>query len=154
MFGDDDAAALEPLVPGSSICAPTNPVQAALASMPIATLYEAVEQLRAFAADNPAAAEKLLAGNPQLRLAVVLVMQHAKVLPETLPPEATAALAPSPVAPVAGADAAIQALAELSEAELQEIMSLSPEDLAKLPEPTRSQLTAIQTQLKALSQAT
>lgn len=151
-------------VQGSMLAAPGDPVQVALNGIPVAQLYEAVEQLRVLSIEQPNVARDLLQSSPQLRYAVVLVLQHAKRVPLALPQDAfsgtsapaaaeEAAAAPeASSASTSGADAAVKAVEQLSEAELQQIMALSPEDLAALDAPTRAHLTALQTELLRLLQ--
>ena len=135
----------------SAVCPASNPLQALLATIPQNTLYEAVEQLRGMAIDRPDDALALLEANPQLRHAIVLILQHGGVLPAQLPPEAFSDKRPEVAAASTSGDAAtMQAIQDLSEDELQHILSLSKADLEELPEPSRSQLAALQGKLKLL----
>uniref|UniRef100_A0A6U4S9Z7 RRM domain-containing protein n=1 Tax=Neobodo designis TaxID=312471 RepID=A0A6U4S9Z7_NEODS len=149
---------------GSSLAGPGDPIQVALSGIPVPELYEAVEQLRVMALERPAAARQLLAANPQLRYAVTIVLQHAERVPLVLPRGAVlgdAPVAPSqPVAdtPVATAgsagqsmqEAAVAAVQELSEVELQRLLGLTEEDFSQQDPATAAHLRALQGEILKL----
>ena len=147
---------------------PTDPLLAALNNVAIPDAYEAVEQLRLLALDNPAAARDLLEKYPQLTIATTIILQHAGKLPTELPPEASQ----PPPKPDNGfapqqqkqqkqeqqqgpSDAEIMAMIEsLSEEEIESTMSLTPEQIAAVPDPAaRKQLTILSTRLREMASA-
>ncbi|CBH18603.1 RBP39 [Trypanosoma brucei gambiense DAL972] len=118
--------------------------------------YEAVEQLRVLVLERKNEARKLLENNPALRLAVVMILQHAGRLPfGPLPPEAIQhggirVDAPVPAAPAEGEgekveppreqnDEIIEILSKLSEEEVERIVSMTDEDLNRIPDLSQRQ---------------
>jgi hypothetical protein len=146
---------LSPVAPS-----PHDPLQVLLAGLPTAELTEAVQQLRVLAESDPVLTRALLDRNPQLRRAVCLIMQHARQLPDVLPPEATSeppAEAPRVAAPVAATAAAptvgssASAGAKASDdaatagssngALVEALSSMTPEEIADLMSVTEAELS-------------
>ncbi|KEG12961.1 hypothetical protein DQ04_01301050 [Trypanosoma grayi] len=136
-----------------------------LHSTPVSEAYEAVEQLRVLVLERRAEARKLLESCPALRLAVVMILQHAGRLPYgPLPPEAlqhpssetsnaTPAAAQEAEA-VTGVpaeeerDEVIEILTKLSEEEVERIMTMSDADLNRIPDlAQREQMSLLRARL-------
>ena len=186
-----------------------DPISNALRKVSIADAYEAVEQLRVLALEKPHETRVLLEMNPALKVAAVMILQHADRLPFRLPKEAleaadgsdkpsfadlvqrqasaatsgtaatyfstTAAsgatggeagsaslFAPRPLGATSGlmakplptttmTPAQLEAKVQgLTEAQLEKLVGMSPQDLEKVPEPSRSQLRTLQQDLRAV----
>nr|CCC96032.1 unnamed protein product [Trypanosoma congolense IL3000] len=131
--------------------------------------YEAVEQLRVLVLERKNDARRLLENNPALRLAVVMILQHAGRIPYgPLPPEAllhrgSAAqpvVAPPPVEESKGKvgdmqleqDEIFEILTKLSEEEVERIIGLTDEDLNRIPDPAhRRQMSVLRERLLEMS---
>lgn len=155
-------------VEGSSLGLAGDPIQVALSKLPVEDLYEAVEQLRLLSVERPAVARQLLANNPQLRYAVVLILQHAGRVPLQLPREAIfGEVAASHAAPTTAAEAAPstgasatpandmfaeaeRAIAQLTQEELTKLLMLTDADFAGFPPAEGAHLRALQAELKKM----
>jgi hypothetical protein len=148
---------LSPVAPS-----PHDPLQVLLAGISTAELTEAVQQLRVLAESDPVLTRALLDRNPQLRRAVCLIMQHARQLPDVLPPEATseppaeAPRAAPPVVAAAGATPAVGSSASAAGAKtsddaasagssnsalVEALSSMTPEEIADLMSVTEAELS-------------
>ena len=183
-----------------------DPISNALRKVSIADAYEAVEQLRVLALEKPHETRVLLEMNPALKVAAVMILQHADRLPLRLPKEALeaadgsdkpsfadlvqqqAAVATSGVAATTyfssstlaggGGGAAsssspfnqraspllakplptttmtpaqLEAKVQgLTEAQLDKLLAMSPQDFERVPEPSRTQLMTLQQDLKSV----
>jgi hypothetical protein len=159
---DDDT---KEFVIGTTLAGAGDPIQVALCNIPVPELYEAVEQLRVMALERPAAARQLLGSNPQLRYAVTIVLQHAERVPLSLPRGAV--LGDRPAAPAQPSaedgdmvkkegsessmqEAAVKAVQELSETELQRLLALTEEDFKQQDPATAAHLRSLQGEILKL----
>lgn len=133
---------------------------------PVPDAYEAVEQLRVLALERKGEARKLLDNCPALRLAVVMILQHAGRLPYgPLPPGAlqhaatrTTGATPATVEEEAEVEAkgkggnvytekerdeVIDILTKLSEDDVERIVTMSDEDLNRIPDPGQRQQISV-----------
>lgn len=153
-------------------------IEGALRQLPVADAYEAVEQLRILVLERPDDARALLETNPQLSVAVIMILQHAGKLPmDHLPEEAvirpgngagghtllsdTAAASSKhnnsenvdgAAAPSAEVIAQVMAIIDgMDPDDVEQISNMTPEQLAAIPdEATRKQLEFLQRQLKIM----
>ncbi|RNF27293.1 cleavage stimulation factor subunit 2 [Trypanosoma conorhini] len=138
-----------------------NNVLECLQRMPVADAYEAVEQLRVLVLERKDEARKLLDSCPALRLAVVMILQHAGRLPYgPLPLEAVRRTDARPVnaAPTTAEedtaekkaepteeerDEVIEILTKLSEEDVERIVTMSEEDLDRIPDLVQRQQMSV-----------
>jgi hypothetical protein len=146
-------------------------IEGALRQLPVADAYEAVEQLRILVLERPDDARTLLESNPQLAVAVIMILQHAGKLPvDHLPEEAVVQAGTAGEASVgapAGSNAEVPPQDEGTSAEViaqvmaiiegmdpddvEQISKMTPEQLAAIPDPAaRQQLQFLQKQLKIM----
>ncbi|CUI15474.1 RNA-binding protein, putative [Bodo saltans] len=144
-------------------------IEGALRQLPISDAYEAVEQLRILVLERPEDARALLEANPQLAVAVVMILQHAGKLPIDHLPEdavvragsvsatasttaATSASSASGDQPTADVIAQVMAIIEgMDPEDVEQISKMTPEQLAAIPdEAARKQLEFLQRQLKLM----
>ncbi|KAG8343674.1 putative RNA recognition motif (a k a RRM RBD or RNP domain) [Trypanosoma vivax] len=138
-----------------------------LQGMTVEDAYEAVEQLRVMVLERKNEARKLLENHPAMRLAVVMILQHAGKLPfGPLPPEAFDRGEVKPVEQLPAPkvetvdckvkegpsqeerDETIEILTKLSEEEVERIVSMSDADLSRIPDPVqREQLSVLRARL-------
>ena len=120
-----------------------NPVDACLIQMPQVELYEAVEQLRLLALERPTEAALLLEAYPQLRVAVVTILQQAGKIPMgPLPTNALVSLAernelnsatPAAAPAAASAPASVPDMDDETRRTVEQILeSLPPEKVERL----------------------
>lgn len=155
-----------PLLPGDAC------IEQALAHIPASEAYEAVERLRVYVLDYPQEARELLANNPQLAVAVVMILQHAGKLPrDALPAEAivepgansveqlsssaAAPSAPAAPAPTAAANQEVakvmDLISKMSKEQVEKIANMTPAQIDAIPnEGSRKQIAYLQKQLKLL----
>ncbi|ESL10616.1 hypothetical protein TRSC58_01648 [Trypanosoma rangeli SC58] len=132
-----------------------------LQHMSVSDAYEAVEQLRVLVLERKDEARQLLDGCPALRLAVVMILQHAGRLPYgPLPVEAVRHTEARPVnaAPTTGEedttekkveptneerDEVIEILTKLSEEDVERIVTMSDEDLDRIPDRVQRQQMSV-----------
>lgn len=145
-------------------------IEGALRQLPVADAYEAVEQLRILVLERPEDARSLLEANPQLAVAVVMILQHAGKLPMDHLPEEAVARAGGAVAPIAAPAASsttsvkdngqpnaeviaqVMAIIEsMDPDDVEQVSKMTPEQLAAIPdEAARKQLEFLQRQLKLM----
>ncbi|EKG04849.1 hypothetical protein TCSYLVIO_004088 [Trypanosoma cruzi] len=137
-----------------------------LQRMPVADAYEAVEQLRVLVLERKDEARKLLDSCPALRLAVVMILQHAGRLPYgPLPLDALRHTEAHPVNATPTAveeeatqkkadhteeerDEVIEILTKLSEEDVERIVTMSDEDLDRIPDlAQREQISVLRARL-------